>query len=116
VDPPADLSSELLARAIAVSTAGFVEVGWLREDALEVVRVLHGTTVAVTGGDVFVRQAWGFTATTESWTCERGAGESTPDYSIRSREWAREFVAGYDPDAAGEYVFVLYFSSQQDAA
>lgn len=116
MDLPAELSQTLVARGIAVATDGFVDVGWLRDDALEVVRELHGTTIAVVGGDVFVRQAWGYTATTESWNCERGPGESTPDFSGRSRDWAREFVEGYEGDPSGEVVFVLYFSTHQDAA
>ena len=116
MDLPAELPESLTSRGIAVATDGVVDVGWLRDDALEVVRALHGTTVTIVGGDVFARQAWGFTATTESWNCERAPGESTPDYSIRSRDWAREFVEGYDVDHAGDVVFVMYFGTHQDAA
>ncbi len=116
MDLPAELPGPLTSRGIAVKTDDVIDVGWLRDDALEVVRALHGTTVAIVGGDVFVRQAWGFTATTESWNCERAPGESTPDYSIRSRDWASEYVAGYEGDHDGDVVFVLYFGTHQDAA
>ena len=116
MDLPEDLAPELAARVIAVESGGVVDVGWVREDALAVVEGLHGTTIAITGGEVFVRQAWGFTATTESWTCDRAPGESTPDFSVRSRDWAREFVTSYGGDRDDEFVFVLYFSTQQDAA
>jgi hypothetical protein len=116
VDLPDELPESLTSRGVAVATDDLVDIGWLRDDALEVVRALHGTTVAIVGGDVFARQAWGFTATTESWSCQRAPGESTPDYSIRSRDWAREFVEGYDGDPGGDVVFVLYFGTHQDAA
>jgi hypothetical protein len=116
VDLPAELPGSLTSRGIAVTTDGLVDVGWLRDDALEIVRALRGTTVAVVGGDVFVRQAWGFAATTECWNCERAPGESTPDFSSRSRDWAREFLTEYDLGPAGDVVFVLYFDTHQDAA
>jgi len=107
---------ELAARALDVASGSFHDAGWSRDDALDVLVALHGSTLAVLGGDVYVRQPWGFAATTESWSCERAPGEATADYAIRSREWAKGFVLDYRGDHDAEPVFVLYFDDQQGAA
>jgi hypothetical protein len=113
---PPEISTDLARRAIDVASDGNHDPAWTGEDVISVLDALHGTLLAVLGGDVFVRQPWGFAPTTESWSCERAVTESTADYAVRSRDWARDYVVGYTAEHDGDFVFVLYFDEQQDAA
>ena len=113
---PPEIPENLARSAVDVEVDRFHDPGWTRDDALAVVEGLAGTPVVVLGGDVFVRQSWGFAATTESWSCDRLPGEAATDYAVRSRSCAREFVLEYEGEHTGDVVFVLYFDDQQGAA
>jgi len=115
-DLPDGLGEDLVAAAVDLGPPHRHDRAWDREQVVALCERLHGTRVAVLGGAVYVEQPWGFAATGAGWECERLPGESAPDYAVRSRVVAREFVGTHSPPLGRTALFALFLSDQQDAA
>jgi hypothetical protein len=91
------------------------EGAWLKSDALSVIESLKGTTVAISDVVVFEKMPWGFAPGEHSWSCDRLPKEPDPDYAVRSRDTAAEYIRDCRqvPDDA---LFALTFPVWKDAA
>jgi hypothetical protein len=114
---PDEIPEELRARSISLDEIEINDPGWPYADALEVLKNLDGSKVAILGGVLLVREHFGFVPTNENWCCDRVKGELASDYARRSREAALGFIDSFRTDLRKErMVFVLLFNGQQDAA
>ena len=87
--------------------------GWTAESACRALESLRSTKVGVVAIDVFDRVVWGFAPSGESWACLRKAGEFSLEFASRSREEAREWIAGFPRN---DVLFAIEFSTQDLAA
>jgi len=113
---PSEIPEELRADAVFVEGPGFSEMAWPREEALAVIESLMGTLVAVSGGDVYRSEAWGFVPAYEYWLCDRIQGEDSVNYAQRSRATAKRFVESHGGERPESVLFALAFDTQQEAA
>jgi hypothetical protein len=86
------IPAELMGRSEGLSSLGINEIAWSPSDAIEVLRLLDETDVAVLGGDVYRREGVEFEPTCENWYVDRGRCESIGEFAKRSREVARSFI------------------------
>jgi len=113
--PPDEVPEHLLALAVPLDEDG-EEYVWAPAEALALIESLRGTRVAIEGGDVYRREAWGFVPTYESWSCERLPGEGSLDYARRSRDVALTTIETWVEDHAGDTFYLMRLTDQQDAA
>ena len=92
---------------------------WPREEAVEVIQSLEGTTVAVSDVTPFHRVNWGtethWSMSETVWSVHRMNRESDIDYARRSRHEAVAFI-GECEDGGDEVLFALTFPMWKDAA
>ncbi|HEX5042155.1 MAG TPA: hypothetical protein VFV75_04565 [Candidatus Polarisedimenticolaceae bacterium] len=91
---------------------------WSREEALEVIQSLEGTTVAVSEVTPYHRVTWGtevhWSMSETVWSVHRLRSESEIDYARRSRREAVAFLG--DHEDCGDELFALTFPIWKDAA
>lgn len=107
---PDEIPEHLRSLALAPRDGECDEPAWTPEDALTVVESLVGAEVAVAGGKVYRREAWGREPTSDAWSCERRPGEGMPDYVQRCRGAAIDYIQTYAEDHGGRVCFVLTFA------
>jgi hypothetical protein len=107
------LPEPLVDAAIVNQPEGSEDVAWRRAGALEVLRYLAPSEVAVLGGAVLVRDARGFRHTYDNWSCDHELGEGWSDYAVRSRNEAQRYIARYLE--RGEVAYVLVFRERPSA-
>ena len=112
---PAEIPDHLRGLAVPLDDeeSDFV---WAPADAMVVIESLRSTRLAVTAGEVYRREAWGFVQTYDSWHCEPALGEGAFAYAQRSREVAIRAIELHVEDKPGDVCFLLEFSDQEDAA
>ena len=77
------LPKTLLSRAESLSKIGVHELAWRLEDASRVIELLQGRSVAVLGGDVYIRRTGRFEPAYESWYAEPEPQESPTSFAER---------------------------------
>ena len=107
---PDEIPEHLRSLVIAPSEGELDEPAWTPQDALTVVEALVGAEVAVSGGRVFRREAWGTEPTNDEWSCERLPGEGVVEYVHRCRGAAIDYIQTYGEDHGGSVCFVLNFT------
>ncbi|HAM40436.1 MAG TPA: hypothetical protein DDX89_01165 [Candidatus Omnitrophica bacterium] len=109
---PAQIPSHLSQRAIPLDHLGVKEVAWTRKDALEIVRTLEQTRVAILGGDVLQKQRDLFAHNYDNWHCDRQEQESWSAYAVRSRRETQTYLNAYPDPRDDSIAFVLVFGSE----
>jgi len=106
---------------LAVAAEGLPDgvSGWTRESLRLALDALRGTKIAVLEIGVYDRVILGFAPSNtfvpaeESWSCWPTPHETAPDFAIRSRREALEWIEKIERQ---EVLFVVTFSSQDTAA
>ena len=101
--------------AISLPEFGDGEGAWSREDAIDVVESLKGTTVAVSEIVVFDATPWGYAPSELGLSVDRLNNEADADYGARSRQAAAEFIHGTEATKRSR-LFALTFPLWKDAA
>ena len=117
MDIPEEIPIPLRKNAISLDELEISEPAWPYFDALEVIKALEGTKMAITGGVLFLKESFGFVPTKENWCCDRIVKELAIEYAQRSRQVARHFVESFANDhRMPKMVFLFLFTGQQEAA
>ena len=116
---PEDIPRKLRQNALLLPGLLDGQGAWCREEALEVIASLEGTTIAVSEVTPFHRVAWGaevhWSMSDTVWSVHRQRSESEIDYARRSRGEAVAFLGDYE-DGSDELLFALTFPMWKDAA
>jgi hypothetical protein len=91
------------------------EGAWSRDEAMDVIESLKGTTVAVSDVVVFNRILWGYAPSESALSIDRLSNESDADYSARSRLAAANFIRG-SAVVNNDSLFALTFPMWKEAA
>jgi len=94
--------SELFRRGVQLADLGIEERAWSRDDAAKVVKLLNTQSVAVLGGDIYLKTGAGFEPTYENWFCASRAEETPRAFASRSHEESAAYLAGLHTSTAGE--------------
>jgi len=86
------ISSE--GRKLSEINPGSDEVALVPSKAMEALKLLEGSQVAVLGGDVLSDSSGKLVYNYENWYCEQLPGESPLDFVQRSQSVAYDFIAG----------------------
>ncbi len=109
IEIPSEIPTQLQSRAIELSHLHVAEVAWLRKDAMEIIRQLKGSKVAILGGDVLQKRSGRFEYEYSNWAVDRQSNESPEAYAARSLEETEHYVRNFpDPDD-GSVAYVLVF-------
>jgi hypothetical protein len=89
-------------RKLSEINPGSDEVALVPAKAIEALKLLEGSQVAVLGGDVLSDSSGKLAYNYENWYCEQLPGESPLDFVRRSQSIAHDFLAGlamrHDPN------------------
>ena len=107
---PDEIPEHLRSLALTPRDGELDEPAWTPDDALVVVETLVGVEIAVAGGRVYRREAWGTEPTNDEWSCTRLPGEGVAEYVQRSRGAAIAYIQTYGEDHGGDVCFVLRFA------
>lgn len=105
---------QILQRGVSLDALGLDEVGWRKNDALEILQTLSVSNIAILGGDVYRRAADSWRATGDSWYCNHRPDESYERFALRSQEKAEEYIRAYSPDRSRNSLFVLVVSTKTE--
>ena len=116
---PDEIPGELRQNACFPPGLGDGQGAWCREDALEVIGSLEGTTIAVSDVMPYRSIAWGtevhWSVSDTEWSLHRMYNESDIDYARRSRKEAAAFIGEYE-DGHDVLLFALTFPMWKGAA
>ena len=116
---PDEIPRELRQNALLLPGLLDGQGAWSREEALEVIESLEGTTVPVSEVTPFHRVTWGtevhWSMSETVWSVHRQRSESEIDYARRSRREAAAFLGDYE-DGTDAPLFALTFPMWKDAA
>jgi hypothetical protein len=112
---PERIPKRLRDTAISFPEFGDGEGAWSRDDAIEVIESLKGTTVAVSEVIIFEAAPWGYAPSEAGLSVDRLTDEGDADYGARSRQAAAHFIRDTEPAMAGR-LFALTFPLWKDAA
>ena len=98
---------QFLAAGISLEHIGVANLAWRREDALSIIEALHGTGVAVLGGDVLDTAEGHLAYNYSNWHIEPQPHELWPAFVGRSHRLATEYIAAYRQPDNSAYAFTL---------
>ena len=98
---------QFLPNGLSLAHIGVASLAWRREDALAILEALHGTSVAVLGGDVLDTAEGPLTHNYSNWYVEPLPQEEWSAFVIRSHRRAAEYIASYRHPSTGSCAFTL---------
>jgi hypothetical protein len=100
------------ANAISLQNIGVNDVAWLRSDALELLKTLEGSAIAVLGGDVLKKVRENYKYNYDHWSSDIKPGEQWAAYAARSRKETQDYIESYPDNGNGEYIYCLIFTEK----
>src|SRR5512139_3407983 len=100
----------LATKGVSLDGLGLRETALRRDDALEAIQALEGSSVSILGGDVSVQRQGSVQSAYANWYVDRRDEELLTEFAARSWLKAAEYIAGYPRRENEQPLFVLVLS------
>jgi hypothetical protein len=106
------LPETFIEKALSLSHLGVADLAWLRRDAIEMIKALDWSAIAILGGDVLKKENNVYKYNYDNWHCDIRQGEAWDAYAQRSRKETEEYLKKYPDPGDNIYIYSLVFADK----
>jgi hypothetical protein len=104
---PEKMKEILASKGRDLKAIGLNEIALAKHDAIDAVRSLEGSQMAILGGDVYYEKGGRMLPAYDNWYCNPQSNENPLAFAKRSQTVALDFLENHRADGTTFYVLVL---------